>query len=291
MPVFGLNNLHKEIAQNQKPGTLFEPFWPRKGSGFYALFFHGAVLQQPLSAVSGSYKVSGAVNALFAEVCGLDLFIGQQFSTRAGKGQGAGLQHIGIIGHLQGHVGVLLIQQHGDALLVHGADDIKNLPHHDGRKAKARLVQHEQLRLAHQGAAHGQHLLLAAGKGAGALPAALLQTGEQTVHPFKVFLGFGLILAQVCADLQIFQHSQVGKHPAALRRHGNAAGNDLVDGLAQQFLPVPQNGAALCLYKAGNGAHQGGLACAVGTDQGNDLAVRHVQRHTAQGLNAAIGNM
>ena len=80
-------------------------------------------------------------------------------------------------------------------------------------------------------------------------------------------------------------------NPAALRRHGNAAGHDLVDGLAQQFLPVPQNGAALCLYKAGNGAHQGGLACAVGTDQGNDLAVRHVQRHTAQGLNAAIGNM
>ena len=85
MPVFGLNNLHKEIAQNQKPGTLFEPFWPRKGSGFYALFFHGAVLQQPLSAVSGSYKVSGAVSELFAEVCGLDLFIGQQFSTRAGN--------------------------------------------------------------------------------------------------------------------------------------------------------------------------------------------------------------
>ena len=66
-------------------------------------------MQQPLSAVSGSYKVSDAVNALFAEVCGFDLFIGQQFSTRAGKGQGAGLQHIGVIGHLQGHVGVLFV--------------------------------------------------------------------------------------------------------------------------------------------------------------------------------------
>ena len=51
----------------------------------------------------------------FAEVCGLDLFIGQQFSTRAGKGQGTGLQNIGVIGHLQGHVGVLFVQQHGDA--------------------------------------------------------------------------------------------------------------------------------------------------------------------------------
>ncbi len=27
-------SLHKGIAQNQKPGTLFEPFWPQKDSGF-----------------------------------------------------------------------------------------------------------------------------------------------------------------------------------------------------------------------------------------------------------------
>ena len=32
--------------------------------------------------------------------------------------------------------------------------------------------------------------------------------------------------------------------------------------------------------QADDGLEQGGLACAVGTDQGNDLAVRHVQRHT-----------
>ena len=39
--------MHKEIAQNQKPGTLSEPFWPQKGSGFCALFFQRAILQQP----------------------------------------------------------------------------------------------------------------------------------------------------------------------------------------------------------------------------------------------------
>ncbi len=51
-----------------------------------------------------------------------------------------------------------------------------------GRQAHRGLVQHEQAGLGHQGAAHGQHLLLAAGKGARYLSAALLQPGEALVH-------------------------------------------------------------------------------------------------------------
>ena len=41
------SSLYKEIVQNKKPGTLFEPFWIRKSSGFWALFFQRAILQQP----------------------------------------------------------------------------------------------------------------------------------------------------------------------------------------------------------------------------------------------------
>ena len=40
------------------------------------------------------------------------------------------------------------------------------------------------LGLAHQGPAHGQHLLLAAGEGAGDLPPPLLQPGEIGRRPF-----------------------------------------------------------------------------------------------------------
>ena len=211
--------------------------------------------------------------------------------TGAGEGQIAGLQHIGVVRDLQGHIGVLLVQQHRDALLVDRADDVEDLPHHNGGKTKARLVQHQQPGLAHQGTAYGQHLLLAAGEGACALPAALLQAGEQAVHPLEVFFGLGLVLAQVGTDLQIFNNGQVGEHSASLRRHGDAAGHDLVDGLAQHFLTVPQDGAALRLDKAGDGAHQGGFACAVGTDQGDDLPFRDGQRYAAQRLNAAVRNV
>ncbi|PDX69800.1 hypothetical protein CGS54_06320 [Faecalibacterium prausnitzii] len=36
--------MHKGIAQNQKPGTLSEPFWPRKDSGFCAICWRRSVL-------------------------------------------------------------------------------------------------------------------------------------------------------------------------------------------------------------------------------------------------------
>ena len=117
--------------------------------------------------------------ALSAQIRCLDLLICQQLSAGAGERQVAGLQHIGVVRYLQRHVGVLLVQQHRDALLVDRADDVEDLPHHNGGKAKARLGQQQQPGLAQQGTAYGQHLLLAAGEGACALPAALLQPGNR----------------------------------------------------------------------------------------------------------------
>ena len=46
-----------------------------------------------------------------------------------------------------------------------------------GREAERRLVHHDKLRLCHQRASNGQHLLFAAGECAGHLPLALFQAG------------------------------------------------------------------------------------------------------------------
>lgn len=54
----------------------------------------------------------GSDGALSAQIGGLDLLIGQQLGTGAGEGQVAGLQYIGVVCDLQGHIGVLLVQQH-----------------------------------------------------------------------------------------------------------------------------------------------------------------------------------
>ena len=60
-------------------------------------------------------------------------------------------------------------------------------------------------------------------------------------------------------------------------------------GLPSSSLPVVGDGAAVRLYQAGDGAQRGGLARAVGADQGDDLAVGHLQADAAQRLDAAVG--
>ena len=57
-----------------------------------------------------------------------------------------------------------------------------------GARPMRRLVEQQQLRPAHQRAADGQHLLLAAGQRAGQLRAALLQARKQVVDALEVGL-------------------------------------------------------------------------------------------------------
>jgi hypothetical protein len=59
-------------------------------------------------------------------------------------------------------------------------DDAEDLLHHQRRQAQAGLVEHQQLGLRHQRAAHRQHLALAARQRAGQLRAPFLQAREQS---------------------------------------------------------------------------------------------------------------
>ena len=75
----------------------------------------------------------------------------------------AGFHDVAGVGHRQGDRGVLLDQQHGDALLgVDAGDDAENVLDQDGRQAQRGLVEQHQGRLRDQGATDGEHLLLAA---------------------------------------------------------------------------------------------------------------------------------
>jgi hypothetical protein len=67
-----------------------------------------------------------------------------------------------VVGHFQRGARVLLDQQDGHAALAQLADDAEDVAHDQRRQAQAGLVQHQQLGLAHQRAADGQHLALAA---------------------------------------------------------------------------------------------------------------------------------
>ena len=64
----------------------------------------------------------------------------QQLRASAGHGDGSGFQHVGKVRDLQRHIGVLLHQQHRNALPVDFLNDFENILHHQRRKAQGRFI-------------------------------------------------------------------------------------------------------------------------------------------------------
>ena len=95
----------------------------------------------------------------------------------------------------------------------------KIVAHQERGEAQRRLVEQQQLRVGHQRPADGQHLLLAAGEGAGELVAPFLEPREQREDALAVFLDARLVAAQgVGAHVQVFVHRQRREDLAAFGR-------------------------------------------------------------------------
>ena len=104
-----------------------------------------------------------------------------------GHHDATGLQQVRVLGEFQRQTGVLLDQQDADAgVLANPAQDAENLLHDQRRQAERRLIQQQQARAQHQGAGNRQHLLLAAGQGAGLLFEAFLQPREVVENAFEI---------------------------------------------------------------------------------------------------------
>ena len=111
-----------------------------------------------------------------AQIGFLDALAAQQLLTRTGERHHAGFQHVAVVRHVQRRVGVLLDQQNGDALLRSWR---LMMPKISLTTSGARPSEGSSIIIrrwtGHHGPAHGQHLLLTAGKRTCQLPAALLQ--------------------------------------------------------------------------------------------------------------------
>ena len=90
----------------------------------------------------------------------------------------ARFEDIGVMGELEGTVGVLFDEKKGPSLPVKPQNDIEKGVHNDRRKAEGGFVKEENPRIRHEASSDGEHLLLAAGEAAAALVAALREHGE-----------------------------------------------------------------------------------------------------------------
>jgi len=123
-------------------------------------------------------------------------------------------------------------------------DNLEDLLNQNRRQAHGRLVEHEQLGVAHKGAAHNEHLLLAARKGAGDLATALLKAWELLVDALKARSNRGLGL-RVGAHLQVLLDRHLQKGATALGNLCQALTNQLVGGRMGNVLAHKLDGAGL----------------------------------------------
>ena len=69
---------------------------------------------------------------------------------------------------------------------------------------------------------------------------------------------------------------------------GQPLGHDLMGGHAAQILTEELDGAGLGPQQAGHGLQNGAFACAVCADEGDDLALMHLEGHALDGVDAAV---
>jgi hypothetical protein len=203
--------------------------------------------------------------------------VGAQVGGGAGEADLAALHDVGVVGQAQGYGGELLDQQHAGAGLDDRADDRDQAADHHRGQAQRQLVDQHVARLGDQGLGQHDHLLLAAGQGAGQGGEPLFQLGEQ----FQDLLpaGLGLVFGQrVAGHAQVVLDGQVGEQAAAFGDDRDAGLADPLRAAAGEVLPVEKDFAGPGLQDAADGQDQGGLARAVRAEERGDLAGRDLDR-------------
>ena len=108
----------------------------------------------------------------------------------------AGIHDHHVVGKVERQLDVLLDQHDREPFGLQLRDGPADLVHDLRREALGRLVHQQHARIAHQGAADRQHLLLAAGERARILRVPLLQPREQAEYAIRVH---ALPLDRACA--------------------------------------------------------------------------------------------
>src|SRR5215472_10738583 len=234
---------------------------------------------------------AGAADArvLDAEVELLDVVLLEQARARVLHHDAPHFQHVAVVSEMESHVGVLLHEEDGHALLaVDAADDVEDVLDELGGEAQRGLVEEHHGRPGHEGAADGEHLLLAARERARALLGAASEDGEVVVHHLEVAGDALPVLPRVRAHLEVLAHGEEGKHLAPLRHVTESQAHHAVGIHAAEGAAVEGDGPLLRVHHSRYRLEDGGLARPVGAQDGHDGAARHREAHAADGHDGAV---
>ena len=169
------------------------------------------------------------------------------------------------------------------------ADDVENLLDQNGGEAHGGFIQHQQLRMNHEAAAHGKHLLLTAGKRAGNLLAALLQTGKALIDVFQR-LG-DVILSGKGPHLQILLDGHLQEDAPSFGDVRHAVPHERVGIAVGDILVQKTDAAGFWMQQAGNRFQGGGFTRAVRTDQRDGFSLMDFKGNALDGMNGTVVDM
>ena len=193
---------------------------------------------------------------------------------------------------LQGDVDGLLDEQHRGPSRGDLPHQFGELPDDDRRQAQAELVDHQELRFAQQRHAQTEHLLLAAREVRRGLVEPFGEDRERGQH----LLGpptepFGIPPQQPPGGPQVLPDGQAREHRCATGNLTDTEPGDLARRRVGDVPPVQDDGAEVRLGHPGHGPQERRLAGAVGAEQRDDLALRHLHVHVEQDLHPSVAHV
>lgn len=200
----------------------------------------------------------------------------RHFLRRTFQTHTAGIQQIGVIAAFERKLDILLHEENGNAGFGQVENDAENLMHDLRREPQRWLVQHQELRLRHQGAAYGEHLLLATGHAARHTVAPLLQYGKEVEDFLTQRLEAFLAAPDMSGD-EIFLDRQALEYLPPFRAMGQPHAYDLFGTRAGNVLAFEPDGTGRRARHARNGIEQRRLARAVRPQDDDDLMFADLQ--------------
>src|SRR5262249_13787140 len=138
-------------------------------------------------------------------------FVVLQLARAARQANGADLEQIRAVDHLEHLLDVLFDDENREAFRANTEDEIEYFLHDEWSKPGGWLVHQQEPRPRHERAANRAHLLLAPREGAGWLGAPLLQPWKQLVDPSQLLGKMRARLRDESADPEIVLNAELWK--------------------------------------------------------------------------------
>src|SRR6266478_1389531 len=193
------------------------------------------------------------------------------------------LDDVGPVGQPRRELEILLGEQDRQALPLERGDLIPERAHDHRGQALRRLVEEEHPRVAHQGAGHREHLLLAAREAAGPARRQLPELGEELVDPGRAPGPLALL-----AHHEVLRHGQIAEDAPLLGHVAHPEPTDLVGRTAGDLAAVEADAAAGDLDQPHDRLERGRLAGPVAPEERDHLPRPRPQAHAVQDPGEAV---